>query len=131
MSQPTIIIPMSPERSNTDITPDMQFIIDYFEKKDAERNEIINDLRKKVKLLSGTLGEKGELDPWAASELTGDVVATPGSKRVREEVEGTADKPPGSGGVVRTATKARTRSGRTQASATGHDKGSSSSQAPR
>ena len=89
---------MSPEKSDIDITPDKQFVIDCFEKKNAQSDEVIEELRKKVKLLTGTLSKKGELDPWTASALAGDGIAAPaptgdvatnqGSKRVREDAEG-------------------------------------------
>ena len=109
----------------------MQVIIDYFEKQDAERNEMITELRKKVKLLSGIIGEKGELDPWALSELTGEPAATTGPKRPRDEVEAPADKPPGLMATTRTATKSRSKIEKMQASASTADRGSSSRQAPR
>ena len=106
---PSIVVPVSPEKTAPEITPDMQVIIDYFEKKDAERNDMITELRKKVKMLSGIIGEKGELDPWALSELTGDPATVTGPKRPRDEVEAPADKPPGLMATTRTATKSRSK----------------------
>ena len=100
---PTIIVPPTPENQDVEFAAEIDDIIDDFEKRDADRNAMVDELRNQVQALTES---KGELDLWAAT-------AQSGRKRGREEIEAGQEMPELSG-VVRTTTSKGVRTEPTQ-----------------